>query len=130
MQKALIPLIFLALCGCSTLEFPWVYRLDIDQGNVIKQEMVDQLKPGLSKSQVQFVMGTALIEDTFSSNRWDYVYTMQYGDGEYKRQRLTLTFDGDTLVGLSGDYLPGGAATEAAATEAPATEASDAPAAE
>jgi outer membrane protein assembly factor BamE len=114
MQKALISLIFLMLCGCSTLEFPWVYRLDIEQGNIIKQEMVDQLKPGLSKSQVQFVMGTALIEDTFNSDRWDYLYTLRRGDGSYTRQRLTLTFDGDVLVGLSGDYLPGGAATGAA----------------
>lgn len=109
MQKALISLIFLMLCGCSTLEFPWVYRLNIDQGNVIKQEMVDQLKPGLTKSQVQFVMGSALIEDTFNENRWDYVYTMLHGDGSYDRHRLTLTFDGDLLVGLSGDYLPNSA---------------------
>ncbi len=114
MQKALISLIFLALCGCSTLEFPWVYRLDIDQGNIIKQEMVDQLKPGLNKSQVQFVMGTALIEDTFNSDRWDYVYTLLRGDGSQTRQRLTLTFDGDLLTGLSGDYLPGGAQVDGA----------------
>lgn len=108
MQKRLIPLFFLALTGCSTLEFPWVYRIDVDQGNVIKQEMVDQLKPGMSKSQVQFVMGSALIADTFHENRWDYVYTMLRGDGSKEKQRLTVLFENDTLVGLNGDYMPGG----------------------
>jgi outer membrane protein assembly factor BamE len=109
MQKRLIPLFFLILGGCSNLEFPWVYRINVDQGNVIKQEMVDQLKPGMSKSQVQFVMGTALIADTFHENRWDYVYTLRKGDGDYEKQRLTVFFDNDKLVGLSGDYMPGGA---------------------
>jgi outer membrane protein assembly factor BamE len=112
MQKRLIPLFFLALAGCSTLEFPWVYRIDVDQGNIIEQEMVDQLKPGMSRSQVQFVMGSALIADTFNDDRWDYIYTVLRGDGSRERKRLSVFFENDRLVGLNGDFLPGGSASQ------------------
>lgn len=95
--------------GCSNLEFPWVYRLNIDQGNIITQEMVNQLKPGMSRDQVKFVMGSPLIVDAFHENRWDYIYTLRDGKGKTTRQNLTVLFTNDTLSGLSGDYFPQGA---------------------
>jgi outer membrane protein assembly factor BamE len=61
--------LLVSLAACSSLEFPGVYRLPIDQGNVITQEMVDKLKIGMTRSQVEYVMGTPLVRDTFSPKR-------------------------------------------------------------
>lgn len=90
--------LLMALSACSSLEFPGVYRIDIDQGNVITQDMVDQLEIGMSRSQVEFIMGTPLIRDPFNPNRWDYVYTMAKEGGVAKRKQLTAIFEGDTLT--------------------------------
>ncbi|MDX9874317.1 MAG: outer membrane protein assembly factor BamE [Spongiibacteraceae bacterium] len=103
------PTLALVLAGCSTLEFPFVYRIDVEQGNILTQEMVDQLKPGMSKSQVEYVMGSALLRDTFHEDRWDYVYTRRDGrTDERTRHRLSVFFENDRLVRLAGDYRPGG----------------------
>lgn len=111
MQKAklmLTGLTFLgiaALAGCS---FPGVYKIDIQQGNVVTQDMIDQLRPGMTQRQVRFIMGNPLIVDTFHPNRWDYLYSIQPGGGERQQERMTLLFDdAERLVGLSGDYRPG-----------------------
>lgn len=101
----------LILSACSNLEFPWVYRINIDQGNIITQEMVDQLKPGLTRDQVKFVMGSPLVVDSFHPDRWDYVYTLRKGDGSRKREQLSVFFKDDVLVSLSGDFLPASAKT-------------------
>lgn len=102
----------LLLAGCSTLEFPFVYRIDIEQGNIITQEMVDQLRPGMSRSQVEYVMGSALLKDTFNDNRWDYLYGLREGDsGERTQRRLSVFFADDRLVRLEGDFRPGASAT-------------------
>jgi len=80
---------------------------------LITQDMVDQLKPGMTKSQVRFIMGTPLIADTFSQNRWDYFYSLQPGDrsGEV-RERMAIFFKNDVLVGFRGDFVPGQNALE------------------
>jgi outer membrane protein assembly factor BamE len=106
-----------ALGGCSNLEFPWVYRIDIDQGNIITQDMVNQLKPGMTRDQVKYVMGSPLLVDPFHSDRWDYVYTMRKADGKRTRQELTVTFKDDLLVSLSGDFLPASAQTPDSPTQ-------------
>ena len=85
MQKYItIPAVFLLgsllLVGCSTLQFPGVYKIPIEQGNVITQDMVDQLKPGMSREQVEFIMGSPLIRDSFNAERWDYLYSIQRGN--------------------------------------------------
>ena len=87
--------------------FPGVYKIDIQQGNVITQEMVDQLKPGMTKRQVQFVMGTPLIMDTFNQKRWDYVYSLQPGGKKRGQESVALYFENDRLSHFEGDYLPG-----------------------
>jgi len=94
----------LAACNATPLRFPGVYRIDIAQGNVITQEMVDQLRPGLNKRQVTFIMGTPLIKDTFDQDRWDYVYSYQPGGGERVQERLTLFFEEDGLTHFTGDF--------------------------
>ena len=108
MQKLLIAsIVTLFLTGCSG--FPGVYKFDIPQGNVVTQEMVDQLRPGMTESQVRFVMGTPLITDTFHEGQWDYIYQIKNADdGTVNRERVTLFFDDGKLKSLSGDYRPGG----------------------
>jgi len=95
----------LALAGCS---FPGVYKIDIQQGNVVTQDMIDQLRPGMTRRQVRFIMGNPLLVDTFHANRWDYLYSLQPGGGERQQERMSVLFNGnDQLVGLSGDFMPG-----------------------
>ncbi|OHC30936.1 MAG: hypothetical protein A2Y50_03660 [Pseudomonadales bacterium RIFCSPLOWO2_12_59_9] len=123
-----------ALAGCS---FPGVYKLDIQQGNVVTQDMIDQLKPGMTRRQVRFIMGNALISDTFHPNRLDYIYTLQPGGGQRQQEHASILFsDNDQLIGLAGDFMPGVSRDEAilgqeAGTPSnqakPATEAQEAP---
>jgi outer membrane protein assembly factor BamE len=90
------------LSGCA---FPGVYRIDVPQGNIITQEMVDQLRPGLNKRQVTFILGTPLIRDTFDQDRWDYLYSFQPGGGERVQERLTVYFDDNgELTHFDGDF--------------------------
>lgn len=102
---ALMFALLLSSCGTVTsFAFPGVYRLNIPQGNVITQEMVDQLRPGLTKRQVNFILGTPLIKDTFDQDRWDYIYSFQPGGGERVQERLTLFFENDQLTHFTGDF--------------------------
>lgn len=94
----------LGLAGCS---FPGVYKIDVQQGNVVTQEMVNQLRPGMTTRQVRFIMGTPLVQDTFHPERWDYVYSMKAGHQKREQERVILTFENDVLVGLGGDFVPG-----------------------
>lgn len=97
----------LLLCSCGSVTsfaFPGVYRLNIPQGNIITQEMVDQLRPGLSKRQVNFILGTPLVKDTFDQDRWDYLYSFQPGGGERVQERLTVFFENDQLTHFVGDF--------------------------
>ncbi|KPA91561.1 MULTISPECIES: outer membrane protein assembly factor BamE [Pseudomonas] len=101
----------LALAGCS---FPGVYKIDIQQGNVVTQDMIDQLRPGMTRRQVRFIMGNPLLTDTFHANRWDYLYSLQPGGGERQQERVSLIFsDDDKLVNLAGDFMPGVSRDEA-----------------
>ena len=101
----LIAISVLTACGSSPLRFPGVYRIDIPQGNIITQEHVDQLRPGLTKRQVNFIMGTPLIQDTFNQNRWDYIYSYQPGGGERGQERLSIFFDENgQMTHFTGDF--------------------------
>lgn len=98
----------LALTACSTaLEYlPGVYTLEIQQGNMVDQDMVDQLKPNMTKKQVLYIMGSPMLIDVFHQKRWDYLYAKQV-DGEAREQkRISLYFDGDILTGIQGDFRP------------------------
>ena len=99
--------LMLAFAGCGSVtsfSFPGVYRIDIPQGNIITQEMVDQLRPGLTKRQVNFILGTPLIRDTFDQDRWDYVYSFQPGGEERAQERLTVFFEEGLLTHFAGDF--------------------------
>jgi len=68
--------------------------------------MVDQLRPGMTKRQVIFVMGSPLVADPFHQDRWDYVYNFQPGGGIRVGERITVYFENDQMVQLTGDYKP------------------------
>ena len=114
LNRALCILVFCAasvsLSGCG---FPGVYKIDVQQGNVVTQEMVAQLRHGMTTRQVRYIMGTPLLQDTFEPNRWDYLYSMQAGHNPRVQERISLIFDNDQLVGLAGDFVPGTSRDEA-----------------
>ena len=84
---------------------PGMHRPSLQQGNLVTQNMVDQLKPGMTKEQVEFIMGSRVHENVFNVNHWDYVYTLESGvTGKRTRRILTLIFEDEKLVSMSGDY--------------------------
>lgn len=84
-----------------------VYRLDVNQGNVVDSETVDQLEIGMSKSQVQFLMGSPALVDNFNPDQWYYVSYFKSGeDGTVQKSTLTLRFDGDILSSIEGSLNP------------------------
>jgi outer membrane protein assembly factor BamE len=87
-------------------ELPFVYKMTVQQGNIITEEMVDQLELGMTKRQAQFILGTPLLTDFFQTDRWDYTYTIQRGHGPLEIRYLTLFFADDTLVRVEGDIQP------------------------
>ena len=115
--------LLIALAGCgSNFGFPGVYRINVEQGNLVDQEMVDQLKPQMTRRQVRFVLGTPIIEDTFNADRWDYVHLVRLGNENLSRSQLTVIFDGDVLVDVEGDLVGENWPEEDAETETPEAE--------
>ena len=104
MNRALftcLPLVFAGmLAGCGILS---PYRIDIQQGNFVSQEMVAQLKPGMTKEQVRFVLGTPLVTDIFHAERWDYVYTLERRGAPRQQRHLAVFFEDGKLARLDGD---------------------------
>ena len=120
MQRlTILVLLCLSLGGCGAggfrLGFPGVYRIDIAQGNIVTQEMIDQLKPGMTKRQVRFIMGSPLIVDNFEPERWDYFHSMKRRGEPETREHVSLFFENDKLVRFSGDYAPSSGTREAPA---------------
>ncbi len=103
-----IPLLLLltSLFSCASIEFPGVYKLAIQQGNIVSQEMIDKLKPGMTRAQIQFVLGNPVLTDSFDTNRWNYIYTIAYPDQAVIKQELIIVFENDRLVRFEGDYVP------------------------
>src|SRR5690606_13947054 len=108
LNRALCILVFCAasasLSGCG---FPGVYKIDMQPGNLVSQEMVDQWPPSMTSRQVRFVMGSPRIQDTFEPNRRDYLYSMQSGHNPREPERISLMCENDRLVGVAGDFGPG-----------------------
>jgi outer membrane protein assembly factor BamE len=89
--------LLLGACSLTT------YKIDIQQGNVVTQDMVAKLRQGMTRSQVKFVMGTPLVSDPFHTDRWDYFYEFIKGGKLKDKKRLTLVFDQDRLAKVLGD---------------------------
>jgi outer membrane protein assembly factor BamE len=90
-------------------KFMWFfspYRPDIQQGNFVSQEMLAQLKPGMTRDQVKFVLGTPLLTDMFHADRWDYPFYLARGNGELTKARVTVYFKDDKVDHFDGGNLP------------------------
>lgn len=127
-MKALLIVLLLSLGACSVPRIS-PYKIDIQQGNVVTQEMVSQLKPGMTKSQVRFVMGTPLITDIFHKDRWDYVYRNAPGGRLEEERRVTLIFENDLLKRVEGDVTPAKPKVDAPSAPTPREAGTAAPAA-
>ena len=102
----LIVTLLAALAACSTFRFPGVHRINVQQGNVITQQMIDKLRPGMTKSQVRFVLGNAVVDDSLDADRWDYIYTIQIQGGDPIRKVLSVYFVEEKLSYFIGDFVP------------------------
>jgi outer membrane protein assembly factor BamE len=114
MRNILIPVATLVLVlsstflgGCARKErLPFVYKMPVQQGNILTEEMVDRLEPGMTRAQVRYLLGTPLLADMFHSDRWDYIYTYRRGHQSMERKRLTVWFEDDALVRVDGYLKP------------------------
>ncbi len=109
------PVILLVmLCASCGTALPTIkpYKLDVQQGNVVTSKMLLQLRPGMTQSQVRFIMGTPLVQDSFHGKRWDYVYQMREGGKIIEQRRVILDFENDLLKTVRGDVVA--SASEAA----------------
>jgi len=82
------------------------YRVDVQQGNFVSQEMLSQLKEGMTQEQVQFALGTPLLHDIFHADRWDYLFRLQRRNGEVTTSRVSVFFSNKRLVRYEGGNLP------------------------
>ena len=113
MRPFAVTILFL-LAGCH-IGFPKMSNVAVQQGNVITQEMIDRLKPGMTRRQVAFVMGEPVVRNPFDPDRWDYVYSVQVGSVVYQQLRMSLFFEDESLAKFSGDMAPTTAAQAAEA---------------
>ena len=110
------PLLALLLAPLVALSGACVYKMEIQQGNFVSQEAVSQLKLGMTKDQVRFVLGTPLLADIFHEDRWDYVYWRRRENSrEVEERRFALFFRDGALNRIEGDVVP----TPAWRTDAP-----------
>jgi len=110
----------LATSGC-------IYKLDVQQGNVVTQESASKLKKGMTKSEVRQLLGTPLLMDPFHGNRWDYFFSTEVRGKLVERNKLSVFFENDKLVSLAGDIKPAPAPAGSAPAK-PASSAATAPA--
>jgi len=89
------------LGGCGL-----IYKVDVYQGNLLEKKNVDQLKTGLTKRQVFALLGSPSVRDPFHQSRWDYVSTVSKRGGDTEVKNLVLTFEGENLASIDGDYFP------------------------
>ena len=99
--------IFLLGTACSRVPSLGVYRIDVQQGNVLSEDMLAQLSPGMEKRKVRFLLGTPMLIDTFNQDRWDYIYTYSRGGGSVEQRQVTLFFEDERLERIEGDVHRG-----------------------
>jgi outer membrane protein assembly factor BamE len=121
MQKALIFLTCaaaLALQGCAGREtkaeyresvlsdLPFVFKMTVQQGNIVTEEMIDRLEPEMTRNQVRYLLGSPVLVDIFHQDRWYYTYTIRRGHGDMEKRPLVVYFDGDAMVRVEGFVRP------------------------
>ena len=104
LYSILVLLCVFLFSSCSWIQFPSIHKVTVQQGNIVSQEMVDKLQIGMTKTQVQYILGTALVIDTFDPSRWDYYFTKVDSNNNKTKQQLILRFNQDnTLLSIEGD---------------------------
>jgi outer membrane protein assembly factor BamE len=94
----------LAITALLALTSACVFRIDIQQGNVLEEDAIDQVQVGMSRSAVQFLLGTPMVSDSFHQQRWDYAYYLKRGRSkDIERRWLVVYFDGDQVERLERD---------------------------
>jgi outer membrane protein assembly factor BamE len=96
-------------CGVPRIPGVTPYKMEIQQGNFVSQDMVSQLKAGMSKDQVRSTLGTPLLADIFHGERWDYVYWRELPNGAREQRKLVVFFEDGKLLRVDGDVVPAGA---------------------
>ena len=104
-------LLGLTMVGCSSTDrtrsgFLEPYRISIPQGNYVNQQMLDQVREGMSREQVRLALGSPLLTDAFHPQRWDYIFRFQYANGETQLRRVTIRFADDRVNAIKSDPLP------------------------
>jgi len=88
----------LAATVVASLLTACVYKLDTQQGNFLDEDQIAEVEVGMTRSQVRFVLGTPMVADPFSQDRWDYMYYFRRGkNGDTRRSHVIVWFDGDTV---------------------------------
>ena len=106
MTRALfLVFLLLSITGCGVPRVPGItpYKPDIQQGNFVSQEMMSQLKPGMTREQVRFILGTPLLVDIFHADRWDYVYWRETQTGKRESRKVAVFFSDGKLDRVEGD---------------------------
>ena len=107
--KPCLVLIVLLAAGCSyipTIPGTTPYKMEIQQGNFVTQEMISKLTLGMSREQVRFILGTPLVTDVFHADRWDYVFARRpQGGGPIEQRRFALFFEDSKLKRIEGDVV-------------------------
>jgi outer membrane protein assembly factor BamE len=100
MLKIITLMISLALTGCSYLH---IHKMDIEQGNIVTQEMLNKVHTGMTPSQVRTMMGNPVLTNVFDPNRLDYVYTFKPGYGPGAETYVTFIFRNGRLAEQRGN---------------------------
>jgi outer membrane protein assembly factor BamE len=119
MSLRAIVLLSVLIAGCQAIPTFRPYRMDIQQGNVVTQEMLARLQAGMTRSQVRFTLGTPLVVDPFRADRWDYVYQYSKRGEVTEQRRIVVVFKDDKLVRVEGDVAPAGSVGAGAEKRAP-----------
>jgi outer membrane protein assembly factor BamE len=97
----------LASCSYILNNLPGVYTIPIQQGNIVDQTMIDQLRPNMTERQVLYILGSPMLVDTFHQKRWDYLYSNQPSGEDRQQKRVSIVFNEDNqVVGVQGDFKP------------------------
>ena len=112
MRHIAILLLSIAASAC-------VYKIDVQQGNYVTQDLVDRLKPGMTKAEVKGILGTPLLTDAFHANRWDYYFSNKPNRMAQETARVSILFEDEKLVSVQGAGRPPGSSPLRSAPETP-----------
>lgn len=105
-MRYLIILSFFIFTGCSSTHLPgWlqVQQIDINQGNIIEEEKLAQLKVGMNKVEVKSLLGTPMLKNNFHANRWDYIYYSKPAKQAVMQKSVSLFFENNKLINIKAD---------------------------